>query len=134
MRPEKAIKRKMIAPCGMNCGICMAFLREKNHCPGCRYPDENKPITRFHCVIKNCEMIKTKENGFCFDCDKVPCRRLKQLDKRYRTKYDMSMLDNLQFIKEQGIDEFIRKERTRWRCEACGAVINVHRKKCSECG
>jgi hypothetical protein len=26
----------LIAPCGMNCGVCMAYLREKNKCPGCR--------------------------------------------------------------------------------------------------
>jgi uncharacterized radical SAM superfamily Fe-S cluster-containing enzyme len=26
----------LIAPCGMNCSICSAYLREKNKCPGCR--------------------------------------------------------------------------------------------------
>ena len=25
----------MIAPCGINCGFCMAHLRDKNKCPGC---------------------------------------------------------------------------------------------------
>jgi len=26
----------LIAPCGMNCGACIAFMRDKNNCPGCR--------------------------------------------------------------------------------------------------
>ena len=34
----------LIAPCGMNCNICMAYLREKNKCPGCREIDINKSI------------------------------------------------------------------------------------------
>ncbi len=29
----------LIAPCGMNCGICLAYLRTKNVCPGCRVND-----------------------------------------------------------------------------------------------
>lgn len=39
-------KISLIAPCGMNCSICMAYLREKNKCPGCRGNDIDKPITR----------------------------------------------------------------------------------------
>ncbi len=30
----------IIAPCGMNCSICMAYLRGKNKCPGCRGIDD----------------------------------------------------------------------------------------------
>jgi hypothetical protein len=44
----------------MNCGICQAYLREKNNCPGCRGDDTNKPITRVRCKIKNCEVFKKK--------------------------------------------------------------------------
>lgn len=29
------INRNLIAPCGMNCGVCIAYLREKNRCQGC---------------------------------------------------------------------------------------------------
>jgi hypothetical protein len=27
------MKVNLIAPCGMNCGICLAYLRETSHCP-----------------------------------------------------------------------------------------------------
>ena len=47
----------LIAPCGMNCCVCMAYLREKNKCPGCRGTDVNKPITRVRCKLKTCEIL-----------------------------------------------------------------------------
>lgn len=129
----KAFDPELIAPCGMNCAICMAYLREKNRCPGCREIDINKPDTRSKCKIKNCEYIAIKKNKFCIGCDKLPCQRMKNLDKRYRTKYDMSMLENLEYIKQNGIEKFVKKERERWRCPKCGGVICVHRKICYDC-
>ena len=125
---------QLIAPCGMNCGVCMAYLRKEKKCPGCRGDDTDKPITRKSCIIKNCEMIKQSSAGFCFECKEYPCKRLKQLDKRYRTKYTMSMLENLKFIKEKGLNIFVEKEKEKWRCKKCGGVICVHRGYCSECG
>jgi len=124
----------LIAPCGMNCGICMAHLREKNVCPGCRGDDTNKKVTRVRCIIRNCETIKNSKSGFCFECDKYPCLRLKQMDKRYRTKYKMSMLENLDSIRKIGLSAFCKNEKIRWRCEKCGGVICVHRAICSSCG
>jgi hypothetical protein len=121
----KLITSKLIAPCGMNCGICMAYLRDKNHCPGCMEPDVNKPKSCIKCIIKNCEIIK--KNKFCFKCDNYPCTRLKNLDKRYRTKYGMSMIENLENINKLGIREFVKNEKVRGKCSKCGGTINVHR-------
>lgn len=87
------------APCGMNCRICLAYLRSKNTCPGCRIEFADKCKTRTGCRIKNCGYIKDGESKFCYDCIEYPCTRLKLLDKRYRTKYRMSMIENLDNIK-----------------------------------
>ena len=124
------MKEELIAPCGMNCAICRAYLRDKNKCPGCRLIDRNKSKTRTKCIIRNCDLLKKNKSGFCYDCENLPCTRLKQLDKRYRTKYDMSMLENLEFIKKKGIRKFIIKEEKRWKCP--NGVICVHDKKCYE--
>ena len=86
------------------------------------------------CIIRNCEIIKTNQSGFCYECPKYPCRRLKELDRRYRTKYGMSMIENLGFIREQGLSAFVDKEAERWRCHKCGGVICVHRGYCFACG
>jgi hypothetical protein len=124
----------MIAACGMNCGLCIGHLRTKNPCGGCfKIDDPNKPNACRSCKIVNCPELKKSQTGFCFECDKYPCLRLKNLDKRYRTKYGMSMLENLASIKEIGLEEFIKSEEKRWACPNCGAGLCVHRDFCLEC-
>jgi len=121
---------ELIAPCGMNCSICMAYLREKNRCPGCRGPDVGKPITRLRCKIKKCSKLDSR---FCFDCKDFPCDKLHQLDKRYRTKYGMSMITNLESIKKLGVKRFAEEEKIMWSCPKCGGTICVHNRKCLNC-
>ncbi len=124
----------MIAPCGMNCHICIGHMREKNTCPGCNENRENQTKYRSRCTIANCEKLAATESGFCYDCPTYPCARLKQLDNRYRTNYGMSMFENLAIIKENGIEEFLKHEEERWKCKSCGKILSVHRKKCLSCG
>lgn len=124
----------LIATCGMNCGLCIGYLREKRPCGGCfQKDDRNKPNACRSCAIVNCESLMRTESGFCYDCDKFPCQRLKQLDKRYRTKYKMSMIDNLNFIRDNGMGRFLENEQNRWTCDICGSGISVHRDYCLNC-
>jgi hypothetical protein len=127
-------RETLIAPCGMNCGICMAYLRDKNHCPGCRVKDANKAVSTQRCKIINCEDYQNGNLKYCFDCERYPCIRIKNLDKRYRTKYNMSMIENLGNIKESGIELFVQNEAMRWTCSECGGTVNVHRGCCFSCG
>lgn len=127
------MERSLIAPCGMNCGICIGYQRERKPCSGCRGADTNKPKGCRTCTITNCELLVKTESKFCYDCEKYPCARLKQLDKRYRTKYKMSMLENLENIRKNGLDKFILSEKERWKCEQCGGSICVHRGYCLNC-
>jgi len=124
---------RLIAPCGMNCSLCIGFLRDKSKCNGCYTRSDYKPGYCKVCVIKNCEQRETIPSGFCYECSKFPCRRLKQLDKRYRNKYHMSMLENLNDIKNHGIEAFINHENSRWKCPDCGARVSVHRSYCLNC-
>jgi hypothetical protein len=136
LNTKARIKAELIAPCGMNCAICMGhLLREKNICPGCRGDDKNKPRNCVRCIIVNCEHLQNTQSKYCSEkCDKFPCSRLKDLDKRYRTKYGMSMLENLKNIEDLGIMAFVRNEKTRWTCPECGGLICVHRSNCPTCG
>ena len=131
---ESLNKYSLIAPCGMNCGICMAYLRENNKCTGCRGVNTYKPVTRVRCKIKNCSKFRTNKAKFCFECGNFPCDNLKHLDKRYRTKYNMSMIDNLEFIRDYGIRKFLKNEDVRWTCSRCAGTICVHKGTCVECG
>ena len=118
----------------MNCGICMAYLRDKNKCPGCRGDDFNKPVTRVRCRIKNCMFFQAGEGKYCFECEKFPCYDLKHLDKRYRTRYNMSMVENLENIKNFGMITFLGTENKKWTCSECGGTICVHKGYCYSCG
>jgi hypothetical protein len=128
MAVKNPFKTTLIAPCGMDCAICMAYLRERNRCGGCNAPDRkcNK-----NCTISACEHVHGR---YHHDCGKFPCDRLKRLDKRYRMKYHMSMLDNLAAIKKNGIRAFVKLERERWTCKTCAGTIDVHHYRCSSCG
>ncbi|MDD3716276.1 MAG: DUF3795 domain-containing protein [Candidatus Marinimicrobia bacterium] len=127
------MRKTLIAPCGMNCGICLAFLREKNTCKGCREFDVNKPEYCRKCIIIHCERLKKTASKFCYDCEKYPCKRLRELDKRYRNKYHMSMLDNLEYIRDKGLDAFLEMEGQRRTCPYCGATLCIHRDHCLNC-
>jgi hypothetical protein len=119
---------KLIAPCGMNCNLCMAYLRDKNRCPGCRASDKDKAISCRRCIIKNCEILRQNKLRFCSPkCKNYPCARLKSLDKRYRTKYAMSMIENLEFIDKKGIRKFLKNEEKRWVKD--NRVFCVHKKE-----
>jgi hypothetical protein len=120
----KRINRNLIAPCGMNCGVCLAHLREKNRCQGCREAEKNKPKTRVFCKIRIC---RERKGNYCSDFSKFPCKRLKSLDKRYRTKYDMSEIENLELILCKGINSFVKGERKRW--QSSKGLLCVHNKK-----
>ncbi|MFC1617034.1 DUF3795 domain-containing protein [Candidatus Margulisiibacteriota bacterium] len=127
------IKKNLIAPCGMNCCLCIAYLRNKNKCPGCREqskPESNSKYCR-KCIIKNCPIIQKNNWSYCSTkCPKFPCRRLKQLDLRYKTKYEMSMIENLSYIEENGIRRFLKKEKEKWQKD--DMIYCVHRKEYME--
>ena len=84
------------------------------------------------CLI-NCELLAKIYSSFCYDCEKYPCRRLKQLDERYRRKYNMSMIENLESIRDIGLEQFAERENKRWTCPNCGAIRCVHSDFCLNC-
>ncbi len=123
----------LIAPCGINCGLCLAYLRDKNRCLGCNADDIHKPAYCVKCRIKNCEKLQETQSKFCYECNTFPCYRIKQLDKRYRTKYAVNVIENLEQIRDLGMDEFIKSENTKWACKTCGTMICMHRGYCLKC-
>jgi predicted RNA-binding Zn-ribbon protein involved in translation (DUF1610 family) len=58
---------------------------------------------------------------------------MKQLDKRYRTRYNTSLIRNLETITETGMTSYLENEVRKWSCPNCGAVLSVHRKSCLKC-
>jgi hypothetical protein len=133
------MREELIAPCGMNCGICSGYLASKYdvkgkgikmpYCTGCRPRDKKCTFLK-----KKCDLLMEGKVWYCYDCENFPCLRLQSIDKRYRTNYRMSMVDNLEFIKEEGIKKFLEQQADRWECPKCGEIICCHNGICFNCG
>jgi len=128
----------LISPCGMNCGICSGYLalsynvKDKGikmpYCPGCR--PRNKQCAF---IKKRCELLLNNKIKYCYECQEFPCKNLKHVDKRYKTNFKMSMIENLGFIKKHGIKDFLVKEDKKWKCPNCGEIICCHNGICFSC-
>ena len=129
---------ELIAPCGMNCGICKAYIaytrgipRQRGkvtRCAGCHPRNKN-------CFIKrNCRKLSKHEIQFCYDCTVMSCKNLDRLDRRYRERYGMSMVENLKMLKANGMETFLASQQEKHSCPNCGDVICVHDGKCYSCG
>ncbi|MEW6592825.1 MAG: DUF3795 domain-containing protein [Candidatus Hadarchaeota archaeon] len=134
----REFRAELVAPCGMNCNICsgyLAFSRQLPkkrgkivHCIGCR------PRNKLCAFLKGrCARLREGRVEFCFECKSLPCRELGRLDERYRKKYGVSLVGNLQMIKKHGVRKFLADERKRWRCPSCGGTICIHNGKCYDC-
>ncbi len=132
------MEEKLIAPCGMNCGLCISYMAQKEalnkhgfkrtYCEGCIPRGKNCLFMKEHCKLLGDGLVR-----FCYQCQNFPCKRLKALDKRYRTKYHLSMIENLEFIRKNGIEKFLDKESAKWSCPQCGGVICCHNGLCLSC-
>lgn len=129
---------EFIAPCGMDCSACSFYLAFLNgipkkrgkisHCTGCR------PRNKQCAYLKGqCELLSKNKVKFCFECSKFPCERLSRFDQRYRRTYGVSPIANLEWIRDHGIQSFLRQQKKKLGCTTCGGMISVHNKKCFAC-
>jgi len=44
------------------------------------------------------------------------------------------MIENLNFIKTEGMEKFLEKQDRLWKCQDCGALICCHNGICFNCG
>ncbi len=133
MKMDPQIAESMIAPCGITCHVCYVHLKTKKPCAGCRaHEEDGKPEHCRQCKIKDCA---AKQNvKFCFECPTYPCPVIKRLDKSYRQRYQVSLIENALRLKSVGPAQYLQEERLKWTCPACGGVISLHDQACSECG
>lgn len=131
MKMPDRIPEEMLAPCGITCAVCYVHLRDKKPCPGCRGKDAAKPEHCRKCKIKNCAV--SRRVGACHECASFPCALLKRLDRSYRQRYRVSLIENALRLRDLGARGYLLEERQKWTC-ACGGAISLHDAACSECG
>ena len=132
---SKPFKQELIAPCGMNCRICIGFFgytmngkKRKLQCVGC------KPSGKSCAHLKKfCKKLLKNEIEYCYECIDFPCKQLQKLDKKYRERFNMSMIKNLEYIRDKGMKEFLKSQEEKYKCQNCQGVICVHNSKCYSC-
>ena len=134
MKMPNRIENIMFAPCGMNCTVCYKYVgirKSGKPCEGCLKSDEGKPEDCRKCSIKNC----AKDKGYvhCFECTGFPCKLIKNLEKSYNKRYNVSLIEISNMARED-LDSFLEKDRQKWTCTKCGGPFSLHDGICSECG
>ncbi len=132
---------RLIAPCGMDCSHCSAYLNYKYgkinkagkiniSCAGCR-PRDKKCAP----IIKRCEKLREHEIDFCHECEDFPCEWVKKLEARYvKRGYPNSFIANNLRIKEIGEEAFQEEQNKRFKCPECGGPVSIHEGICYGCG
>ncbi len=131
------IGKEMIAPCGLNCAICRRAVVKENPCKGCHGPEESMyEFCLNRCLIRRCGKLRELGSDFCDVCPSYPCEDVLEKETRYTKEYPLveSPMGNIAYIREHGMEAFLRNEQEKWTCGVCGAVICVHSGVCSGCG
>jgi len=106
----------------------MSGKKRKKKCIGCNPSGKSCAHLK-----KYCKKLTKKEIEYCYQCNDFPCKQLQRLDDIYRQRFDMSMIDNLEYIKQNGMKQFLQKQKEKYTCPKCGGVICVHNSKCYYC-
>jgi hypothetical protein len=130
------------AYCGLYCGACsslLAFEKEQGvesalqavvedgeqPCPGC------DPIAQHNCEFVTCNKAHGTES--CAFCQEYPCSMIiKFKDDEY--EHHQSVLNNLNRIKEIGLEGWLAEQREQWKCRSCGKRTQWYEKTCTACG
>lgn len=100
--------------CGLDCGLCPRYyIKGLSRCPGCCGKDFFK--VNPGCGFTTC-CFKKNDLVVCAECTDYPCKRFDDWfgDKAYDSWLTHRKSEpNLKFIKEKGLEEFIRRQQIR---------------------
>lgn len=131
MKMPNEIPDCLFAPCGMNCLVCYVHLKDKKPCGGCYGDNKHKPERCVNCKIKTC--ANNKSFKYCYECSDFPCKLINNLDKSYRKRYNVSLIENSFFVISGGMSLFQKEEQKRWKCPVCSGIVSLHDMECSAC-
>lgn len=104
-----------IGCCGIDCGLCPRYYTAGNsRCPGCAGPNfhEKRPT----CGYVTCCVTK-KRLEVCAQCDEFPCSKFESwldgLEGYDSFTTHRAMRPNLDFIRTQGIESFVKQQAKR---------------------
>ncbi|WP_424358262.1 DUF3795 domain-containing protein [Methanocella sp. MCL-LM] len=90
----------VIPSCGVFCGGCPVYVRDRKPCPGASLADRCGRCKTFH--------LCCAERGIthCYQCETLPCRKFKDFAKRWE-KYGQKLIENQILMKSVGPESFL---------------------------
>jgi hypothetical protein len=124
----KAIRKIMIellkyGPCDLYCGACGA-----TDCGGCQSEGIDDWVR--NCKFRLCSHQKNID-FWCY-CSNYPGKELKAFTND-QWPHHWTIASNLEFIKQNGTDEWLRAQEQEWACQNCQSEIKWYQKIC-KCG
>jgi len=117
------MKKSQSGPCGLYCGACGA-----TDCDGCRSERVDDWVKR--CPFRQC--AREKKIDSCSSCRDFPCTTLHDF-MNDKWPHHWTMQPNLEYIKKNGVENWLLAQQQEWSCKSCAAAIYWYQKQC-HCG
>jgi hypothetical protein len=120
----------LVAPCGLYCGECTAFLNEK--CGGCRSNQGLSKEYQKYCKIYACS--RDKKFRTCVECGEFPCKFFNffKAETLESSSWFLDVWCNMKQVREKGLKDFLKsKEKWLRKREKCAENRGI--KYCDEC-
>jgi len=133
--------------CGIYCGACEILNAETEqdkervakmwgstpdqvNCRGCK--TDTLFINCANCKIRDC--AQEKEAEFCIECDDYPCGIYKEWIGNAERVPHIKVTDaNMKYIKNNGVEQWLNDQKTKWACPQCNANFAWYTQKCKKC-
>jgi hypothetical protein len=145
---------KLAGICGIYCGTCPGYLAyrendieqlekraqrhgitiEEAQCNGC-FSDKVMPSC-VECRLGFRKCAREHKVTWCFECSDFPCQRLKDFSDIHIVdgiSHHAHVIDELQYMKEQGIEAWLAKQEKGGRCPQCGKRLYWFTRVCPGC-
>ena len=145
---------KLVGICGIYCGTCPSYLAyqendieqlekraqrhgftiEEVHCNGC-FSDKVMPSC-VECRPGFHKCAREHKVTWCFECADFPCKRLidfKDVHIEEGISHHEHLIDELQYMKEHGIESWLEKQEKGGRCPQCGKRLYWFTRVCPKC-
>lgn len=104
MKDEIANESKwnLVAPCGLYCGECTAFL--EGECGGCRSNEGLSKDNRRYCRIYHC--LNDKNLNICLECEDFPCKFFDffKAEKLEQSSWFLDVWTNMKQIRDNALN------------------------------
>ena len=154
MKQDAQLIKNLIGICGIYCGTCPNYLAhqendiellekisrerdiplEKVRCDGC-LSDRVMPFC-VDCRFGFRKCAEEKKVTWCFQCVDFPCQRLRDFTNVHIVdgiSHHAHLIDELQTIKERGIEQWVEEQEKAGRCPQCGKRLYWYTRRCTVC-